>query len=176
MQELPLNKSGWEALDLIKQKCPSAFIAGGALRDLELGLPISDVDVFIVITDRYKMSTSLGEWYESTTDYPTNEFYSLRLKADNNLNLIVLDSALEDLTTEQYICHHFDCGLSRIYMKLDDMVIRRHATYIRDVKEEAITWNPDPNPKYVEKMKEKFPRHTHYHMQRKARNDSRSWH
>jgi len=42
-----LPDSWIKVLDLIQVECPSAIIAGGALRDLVLGKPVKDVDIFI---------------------------------------------------------------------------------------------------------------------------------
>ena len=48
MIEVSSIPDSWkQVLETIQRQCPSAVIAGGALRDLHFGKPVKDIDVFI---------------------------------------------------------------------------------------------------------------------------------
>ena len=47
---IAIPKSFKEALDRVQARYPSAFIAGGCLRDLFYGVPIKDIDIWIPVT------------------------------------------------------------------------------------------------------------------------------
>lgn len=163
--------SEWTALlTTIRQYAPEAFLAGGALRDLDNGRAIKDLDVFLS-TDADMGSilvAMLKHGYQTVgTDLSLSEEYgSLGVGVTGILELLHTDRSIpalnfirvEDATVDGQV-HRFDFGICQIAYD-GERVIKTDA-YLkdRDAKTFTITRDDDGEPRALrrwQRLSEKY--------------------
>lgn len=134
-----------EALSVIKDVCPDAMIAGGALRDLDNGREVKDIDVFFSSGDPeaywlrvVKLCVALGvdapnidlegraEDYGPITPTILGQFVAKRA-GKLPINLIGANTNI----TELRLCERMDFGICRIAWDGSGPIFR-HWTYEQD--------------------------------------------
>lgn len=128
---------------------PEAFIGGGALRDLDNGKPIKDVDIFLRGAKFHELSNWLPHLVISDCTANTNEYeehfaeiervFEGRTGKEGDLpfNIIVCDGPQDPSHYQFYHLSRFDLGICKIGH--DGRRVRRMQEYVVDVTARTLT-------------------------------------
>lgn len=125
------------------------IIGGGCIRDLILGIPVNDVDIF------HEDPVSSFPGAVSFAVRPAPEGYDGRAMqlADaaapngDNINLI----EMEDVNT---ILSSFGADINQVYYTRGDLIITQ--AFVRAFEAKKITFHMEARPQYIAKIKNKF--------------------
>uniref|UniRef100_E6VL57 Uncharacterized protein n=1 Tax=Rhodopseudomonas palustris (strain DX-1) TaxID=652103 RepID=E6VL57_RHOPX len=165
MTQLKLPEAWSLVMDRVRSVLPSAFIAGGALRDLDNGRPVKDIDVFF--TDEmnwHEIDKALAGIYEYARECPgqyldgaaaevsgTTTYLSLTGFAPE-LNLIQLDQSFNPAT----IIDRVDFGICQI--GADVMGVSVTEAYRHDKVNECFTLTRAETVEGVERSIKRYER------------------
>lgn len=150
----------------LREAAPEAHIAGGAVRDDYLGVPIKDVDVFVGEVNETRAREVLAEHFEWKRSMDESYFTSdPRVRAahefdmpDTPINLIVLSEALSMLENVE----RFDFGVCRAAHNGECGFF--HADFTHDVERRCFTLRKCENESQMglslgryRRLSEKFP-------------------
>lgn len=127
---------------------PEAFIGGGALRDLDNGKPIKDVDVFLRAAAFHELSNLLPhlliadcadnrEEYEEHFDEVQGIYEGRANDTDPPFNIVVCDGPEDPFLFLMHHLNRFDLGICRIGW--DGRLIRYLREYRSDKEARTIT-------------------------------------
>ncbi len=189
MKLLRLNKNSdfIFMLSKIREKIPSAIIAGGAIRDLYHNKQINDIDIYIPATGSHSNEIDDVQYWKQLFDLKTSGLFSsdnIRImnpescvgyennnhigmvweitKAEKLYNLIVTD-----IDPTEYVTKYFDIGLCKAYCDgtrikltadfMHDSIFKRLTVVSNSISQEGFNHMMEH---HVEKLKNKYPAHT----------------
>lgn len=134
------------------------IVAGGAIRDMLLGRPIKDIDVYYVgDLDPYKLSVFEKKETPSVEDYEGVEFkvshpHLTMEGCSYPIQLMKVEIPLGQL--DEWILDTFDCNLSKVGFG-EHLEISQQ--FLDDVEMEMMTFPKPVSEKYMKKMTDKYP-------------------
>lgn len=158
---------------MIRETFPNAVIAGGALRDLKMGKPIKDIDIFLSDTteeqiDAFLVAQNANQIYAIREmrcygAFSNKEVHRVltypKLVGEYDVEFIALDTQFEN------VLNRFDFGLCQIMY--DGTNVITTSEFVTDVSSKKLTLlrcdNPDQynrSMKRATRMLEKYPDHT----------------
>lgn len=160
-----------EALGKVQELMPDAVIAGGALRDMILGRPVKDIDVF-AYRRTWRTATELKAWLQAilggTGKIVINEAYATYREAIDSVVFAVEVSAfnitglpfqviaMDHPVTMQSAVERIDLGMCRVAHNGKELY--QHPDFIHDRANECFTIRRCNNVAQLERTKERYTR------------------
>lgn len=133
-------------------------VAGGAIRDMLLGRPIKDIDIFYSGTlDEEKLLTIFTkDTPENSSEYDGGEFQLTHpCLAIEDCSYPIQLIKIDDPHTLDWVCKNFGCNLSKVIFSGADLGITTE--FLRDVEMEILTFPKPVSETYMKKMTDKYP-------------------
>ena len=143
---------------------PSAVIAGGALRDLNLGKPIKDIDIFVLDSERAGTACLMPPKFAIMTHTTLPDYLSSHVKSITTCRYEFVPYPVQfifiDKPIEKFIEKTFDFGICMIWF--DGKDIHTFKEYVFDSKYKMISLrsNVESNALTLEhyrRIKKKYP-------------------
>lgn len=168
-----------DALRAIKDAgFPEAFIGGGALRDLDHGVEVKDVDIFVrwrgdetfSMLSRALYSRAALDVTKHDADYQTDasmvlcvfEFHDTALGTEPIQ--VIACAPIDEETPREFMRHQldrFDIGLCKIGFDGKDLTV--HSDYLADKQDEVLRLrsprNPGRSEQRLRRIGERYPEH-----------------
>jgi len=127
-------------LESIAAENPSSIIAGGFVRDTELGVGFKDIDVYIPGASSRLTQRKLDKLgaYRTSGDYSGSNIYTYQIK-DSDINLVVVKDARNQEDLHNYVRRTFDVGLCMCWINLNDGSTYLTPEFIEDRDHKTLT-------------------------------------
>lgn len=115
----------------ISEISPTAFIGGGFLRDHLLGIPYTDVDIFVHMDDREKVLARIPSLVSDSCEhyvYNSNRLLSYRCEKDEKLNVIFVYSTFNSAAYAFFlsVINKWNLSINRIGFNLEKGLMWPH--------------------------------------------------